>query len=140
MLKAFEYKGIGFVNDGRVEAGEVDLGCCFAVVTHTFGYDRERDALGFCGGCPAMTGNIEGQRYAYTNYFCDSLQIMVDVIGGIAIGASLIDSVITYDWKQIVALILRVFVENHLHLLCPFDDELLTGLAAAICDIAIFEV
>ena len=97
MLKAFEYKGIGFVNDGGIKTCEIYLGGCLTVVTHTFGYDRERDALGFCGGCPAMTGNIEGQRYAYTNYFCDSLQIMVDVIAGVAVGTSLVESGIAND-------------------------------------------
>ena len=87
-----------------------------------------------------MTGNIEGQRYVYTNHFCDSFQIMIDVIGGIAIGASLIDSVITYNWKQIVALILKVFVKNHLHLLCPLYYQLLTGLATTISNITVLEV
>lgn len=36
ILKAFEDKRVGFVNDGGVEAGEVDLSGCFAVVAHAF--------------------------------------------------------------------------------------------------------
>lgn len=97
LFQAFEDKGIGFVNDGGIKTGEIDLGCCLTVVAHAFGYDRERDALGFGGGCPAMTGNIEGQRYGYTNHFCDSFQVMVDIVTGIAIGASLVDSGVADD-------------------------------------------
>lgn len=40
----------------------------------------------------------------------------------------------------LIGIVLGVFVEYHLHLLCPFDDELLTGLATAVGDITVFEV
>ena len=65
---------------------------------------------------------------------------MVDVVAGVAVGASLVESGIADDGKEIVAFVFGVLVEYHLHLFCPFDDELLTGLAATIGDVAVFEV
>ena len=39
LFQAFEDKGIGFVNDGGIKTGEIDLGCSLAVVAHAFGDD-----------------------------------------------------------------------------------------------------
>lgn len=35
-LEGFEDEGVGFVDDGGVEGGEVDLGGGFGVVSHAF--------------------------------------------------------------------------------------------------------
>lgn len=37
LFERFQDYGVGTVNDGSVEAGEVDLGGCFAVMAHAFG-------------------------------------------------------------------------------------------------------
>ena len=39
-LKAFEDYGVCFVYDGGVKAGKIDLGGRFAIVPHSFAYDR----------------------------------------------------------------------------------------------------
>ena len=39
LFQGFEDDGVGAVDDGGVEAGEVDLGGGFAVVAHAFAYD-----------------------------------------------------------------------------------------------------
>lgn len=57
---------------------------------------------------------------------------MIDVVTGVTVDASLVDSGIADDGQLVVALVCGVFVENHLHLIRPFDYELLTGLATAI--------
>ncbi len=132
MLKVFEDKRIGFVNYGGIKAGQVDLGGCFAVVAHPFGYDRERNTLGFGGGCLAMTSDVEGQRDGDSNHSCDAFQAVVDVVAGVAVGASLIEFGIANDRKQVFALVFGILVENYLHLLCPFYNQLLAGLAAPI--------
>lgn len=87
-----------------------------------------------------MAGNVEGQRDSYADHSGYFLQAMIDVIAGVAVGASLVGAGITDDRQQVIALVFGVLVKYQLHLLCPFDDELLTGLAAAVCDIAVFEV
>lgn len=61
MLNGGEYQGVGAVDYGGVEACEVDLGCCFGVVAHTFAYYTYGDAFSFGGGCPAVTGYVEGR-------------------------------------------------------------------------------
>ena len=116
------------------------MGSCFAVVAHAFGDNGERNAFGFGGGGPAVAGYVEGQGDCDADHFGYSFQVMVDVIAGITIGASLVDSGISDDGQQVVAGILGVLVEYHLHLLRPFDDKLLAGLASAIRDVSVFEV
>ena len=87
-----------------------------------------------------MAGDVEGQGDCYSDHPGDTFQVVVYVIAGVSVGASFIESGITDDRKQVVALIFGVLIEYHLHFLCPFDYELLTGLAAAVGDIAVFEV
>ena len=65
---------------------------------------------------------------------------MVYVVAGVTVSASLIESGIADDGQQVVAFVFGIFIKYHLHFLCPFDDELLAGLATAVGDVAIFEV
>ena len=58
LFEAFENKGVGAVNDGGVEAGEVDLGGCFGVVAHAFADYWQWDTFGFGGGGPAVAGDV----------------------------------------------------------------------------------
>lgn len=87
-----------------------------------------------------MTSNVEGQRDCDSDHSGDAFQTVIDIVAGVSVGASLVEAGITDDGQQIVALVFGVLVENHLHLLCPFDDELLTGLATTVSNIAVFEV
>lgn len=87
-----------------------------------------------------MAGNIEGQRNCNADHSGYVFQIVVDVIAYVAVGASLVGAGITDDGQQVFAFVLCVLVKNHLHFLSPFNDELLTGLATAVCDVTIFEV
>lgn len=87
-----------------------------------------------------MAGNIEGQRDCYADHSGDTFQAVVDVVAGVAVGASLIETGIADDGQQVVAFVFGIFVEYHLHLLCPFDYQLLAGLAATIGYITVFEV
>ena len=87
-----------------------------------------------------MTGNVEGQRDCDTNHSGDAFQTVIDIVAGVTVGASFVSTRVSDDGQKIVAFVFGVLVEYHLHLLGPFDDELLTGLAATVCDVAIFEV
>lgn len=49
LFQAFEDKGIGFVNDGGIKAGEIYLGGCLTVVTHAFRDYRKRNSFRFGG-------------------------------------------------------------------------------------------
>ena len=87
-----------------------------------------------------MAGNVESQRNCYTHHSGDSFQTVIDIVAGVTVSASLVESGIADDGQQVVAFVFGVLVENHLHLLGPFDDELLSGFSAAIGNIAVFEV
>lgn len=138
-FQGFQYKRVGFVDDGGVEAGKIDLGSCFAVVAHAFGNYRERNAFGFRGGGPAVAGDVEGQRDGDADHRGYSFQVVVDVVAGVAGDASFVDSLVADYRKQVVAFVFGIFVEYHLHLLRPLDNELLPGLAASVSDVAVFE-
>lgn len=87
-----------------------------------------------------MTCDVEGQRDGDTDHSGYAFQIVVDVVAGVSVGASLVDAGIADYGQKIVRGVFRVFVENHLHFLGPFDYELLAGLAATIGYVAIFKV
>ena len=140
LFEAFENKGVGAVNDGGVEAGEVDLSGCFTVVTHAFRDYRKGDALCFGGGGPAVAGDVEGQRNLDSYHLGYLFQVVIDVVAHVAVGASLVGAGILDDRKQVIGCVLWILVEYHLHFLCPFDNQLLTGLTTAIGDVSVFEV
>lgn len=87
-----------------------------------------------------MSCHIKGQRYSDAYHLCYAFQVVVDVVSGIAVDASLVAAGVTDDGEQVIALVFRVFVHYLLHLFCPCDDELLTRLAAAVGDVAVFQV
>ena len=116
------------------------MGGGFAVMAHTFGDDGEWDAFGFGGGCPTVAGHVEGQRDRDSDHFGYAFEIVVDVVASVAVGVSLVGAGIADYRQKIVGGVFRVLVENHLHFLCPFDYKLLAGLAAAVSDVAVFEV
>mgnify|MGYP007059014896 CR=1 FL=1 len=87
-----------------------------------------------------MTSNVEGQRDCDSDHSGDAFQTVVDVVAGVAVGASLVESGISDDGQKVITLVFGILVEYHLHLLGPFDDELLTGLATTVSNIAVFEV
>ena len=109
-------------------------------MTHALGDYREWDTFGFGGRGPAVTGNVKGQRDGDTDHSGDTFEIVVDVIAGVPVGTSFVCAGIADDRQKVVGGVFMVFVENHLHFLCPFDYELLAGLSATIGDIAVFEV
>lgn len=116
------------------------MGSRFAVVAHAFGDYGEWYTFGFGRGGPAVACDVEGQRDCDVYLFGYSFQVVVDVVAGVAVGTARVDSGIADDGQQIVAGVLGVFVEYFLHLFRPFDDQLLAGLAAAVCDVAVLEV
>ena len=87
-----------------------------------------------------MAGNVEGQGDCYSDHSGNTFKAMVDVVAGVAVGATLVESGIADNGQQVVALVFEVLVLYHLHFLRPFDDELLACLAATIGDVAVFEV
>lgn len=140
MLNGGEYQGVGAVDYGGVEAGEVDLGCCFGVVAHAFAYYTYGDAFGFGGGCPAVAGYVECQWDCYAYHLGYFLEVVVDVVAHVAVSAAFVEAGLAYDGEQVVAFVDGIFVEGRLHLAGPFDGELLAGFAAAVCDISVFKV
>lgn len=87
-----------------------------------------------------MAGDVESQRDLNTYHLGNLFQVVVDVVAHVAVSASLVGAWIPDDGEQIVGGVFRGLVEYHLHFLSPFDDKLLACLAAAIGDIAVFEV
>ena len=61
LFEAFHYKGVGFVDYGSVEAGEIDLGRGFRVVAKSFADDGQWNP--FCLGrrVPAVARDVERQ-------------------------------------------------------------------------------
>ena len=87
-----------------------------------------------------MAGNVEGQGDLDSYHVGYLFQVVVDVVAHVAVGASLVGTGVLDNGEQIVSGIFWVLVKYHLHFLCPFDYQLLVGLAAAIGDVAVFEV
>lgn len=54
----------------------------------------------------AVAGDVEGQRYCYTDHSGYGFQVVVDVIADIAVSATLIGPGITDDGEQVPAFIL----------------------------------
>lgn len=65
---------------------------------------------------------------------------MVYVVACVSVGASFVDAGFAYDGEEVCALVFVVFVEYGLHFFGPSDDELLSGLASAVCDVSVLEV
>lgn len=118
----------------------VDLSCCFRIVAHSFADYTQGYAFGFGCGSPTVAGDVEGQGDLDSCHLGYLFQIVVDVVAHVTVGASLVGAGVLDDGELIVGGVLGVLVENHLHFLCPFDDKLLSGLATAIGDVAVFEV
>ena len=140
LSKAGEDERVGAVDDGGVEAGEVDLGGGLAVVAHAFGNDRKRNAFGLGGGGPAVAGDVEGQRHCHAHHAGYAFQVVVDVVADVAVGASLVGADVADDGEQEIAFVLGIFVEYRLHLCGPRNDKSLARLAAAVGDVAVSEV
>lgn len=87
-----------------------------------------------------MAANIEGQRNCHSDHTGNAFQAVVDVIAGVAIGTTLVEAGIADNRQRVVAFVFGIFVEYHLHLLSPFDDEMLSSFSATVSDIAVFEV
>lgn len=58
-----------------------------------------------------MTGNVECEWNCYAYHLCHGFQIVVDVVAGVAVYATLVGVGITDYREQIVGGILRVFVD-----------------------------
>ena len=65
---------------------------------------------------------------------------MIDVVADIAVCTPFIGVRIADYRQQIVTFVFGVLVKNQLHLLRPFDNQLLSGFATTICDVSIFKV
>ena len=87
-----------------------------------------------------MTSDVKGQRDLDSYHLGYLLQVVVDVVAHVAVSTSLVGTGILDDGQQVVGGVFGILVEYHLHFLCPFDYQLLTGLAAAIGDVSVFEV
>ena len=107
-------------------------------MSHPFAYDAQGDALGFGRRGPAVACHIERDVDVSHAGYC--LEIVVDVVACVEIGISLVDCVAAYDGEEIASAVFRIFVEQMLHLGCPFYHKLLTCLAASVSKIAVAQV
>ena len=109
-------------------------------MAHAFADDAQGDAFGFCGGGPAVAGDVEGKRNLDAYHLGYHFQVVVDVVSHVSVGASLVGAGILDDGEQVVGGVFGILIEYHLHFFCPFDDKLLACLTTAIGDVAVFEV
>ena len=116
------------------------MGRGFRVVAHAFADYAQWDAFGFGGGGPTVAGDVESQRYLDAYHLGYLFQVVIDVIAHVAVGVSLVGTGILDDGEQIVSGVFGVLVEYHLHFFCPFDNQLLAGLATTVSDVAVFQV
>lgn len=58
-----------------------------------------------------MTGDVESLRNCYSDHSGDTFQAVVDVVAGVTVGASLVESGITNDRQQVAAFVFGIFVE-----------------------------
>lgn len=109
-------------------------------MAHAFADYGQGNSFGFgCGG-PAVASDVEGQRNLDSYHLGDLFQVVIDVVAHVAVGASLVGSGILDDGQQVVGGVLGILVEYHLHFFRPLDYQLLSGLATAVGDVAVFEV
>lgn len=87
-----------------------------------------------------MAGHIEGEWNGDAHHVSNAFKVVIDVVAGVAVGASLVGACVADYRQQVDALVFGVFVENGLHFVCPLDDELLACFAASVSDVAVFEV
>ncbi len=98
------------------------------------------DSFRFGCACLAVPRNIERQRDANAHFLGYLFQIVVDIVAGISVGATLIRAGIPYDGQKVVGNVFKVFVEYELHFLSPFNRQMLPGLATAVGNVAVSEV
>ena len=139
-LQTFENKWVGFVNDRSVKAGKIYLGRGFWVMSHSFTNYTYGNPLCFGSRSPTMSRNIKGQGNCDTDHRSNLLQIIVDVVSYITIGTSFVSFSFTYYRQQVTRAIFWVSIKNHLHFLCPFNCQPLSGLMTSIGNVAIFKV
>lgn len=87
-----------------------------------------------------MAGDVEGQGNLDACHFGYCFQVVVDIVTSVAVSASFVSAGILDYGLQIVGGVFGLFVKNHLHFLCPFDNQLLSCLATAVGDVVYFEV
>ena len=97
-----QYQGVGFVDGGGVEAGEIYLCGGLGVVSHAFAYDAEGDAFAFGRRSPAMARHVECQGDGDSCHLRYGFQAAVDVVAGIAVSVAFVRAGIT-DYKQQIA-------------------------------------
>lgn len=87
-----------------------------------------------------MASDVEGQWDLDIYHLGYLLQVVVDIVAHVAVSASLVGAGIPDDGQYIVGGVFGIFIEYHLHFLCPFYNQLLSGLAATVGDVAVFEI
>lgn len=69
-----------------------------------------------------------------------TFQIVIDVETTVSICEAVIDSFVLIYGRKVVARVLMVLVEYHLHFLRPLYDKLLAGFTSTVGDIPIYEI
>ena len=128
------------VDDGGVEAVEIDACGDFAVVSKSFRNHRKRNAFDFGGRCPAVAGHIKGKREVKSDHHGYAFQIVVDVVADVTVGIPFVGTGITDNGQKVLARVFGIFVEGLLHFLSPCYKESLTGLLTAIGDVTVPEI
>ena len=101
-------------------------------MAHAFGNYAQRHAFGLCRRCPAVARHIHGEAHVEAEYAGYFLEVVVDVVGRVAVDAPLVGAWRSDDGQQVAAFVFGIFVEDFLHFAGPADGEALACLAAAV--------
>ena len=87
-----------------------------------------------------MTCYIHCQWKFHPCHTCYLFQAAVYIITHVSIGVYFAGAFAAYQREEVACLVLRIFVEDSLHFVSPFDMELLSGFSAAVRYIAVPEI
>ena len=87
-----------------------------------------------------MACHIQSPGMSKADLLGYTFQIVVDVVADVSVNCAFAKTGICDYREKVVAFVFGVFVEDCLHLFCPFYGELLAGFASAVCDVAVGEI
>lgn len=87
-----------------------------------------------------MTCHIHCQWKFHSGHTCYLFQAAVYIITHVSIGVYFAGTFVAYQREEVACLVFRIFVEDPLHFISPFDMELLSCFSAAVRYIAVPEI
>lgn len=128
LSKDTQHNGIGLIDRRCVKGGEINPGGAFGIMPHRLADGRYRYVLAFGYARPGMASDIARQRDFQAELFTYLFQLVVHKMRAVFVLCATVHAVFLDDGQQIRAVPRIVLVDDFLHGLLPFDEQLLAGL------------